>query len=164
MVRMLGVYSSKSGSAEVELTGQTTVALMLDGTFRITGFVPGEPAEEEMVSTGYSTVKKSDLNNDNSYIDGADDKYASYSNIYEMIRGQVPGVQVSGTTILIRGVSSIKVSNEPLFVVDGVVTSGIGHINPSDVQSITVLKGASATQYGSRGSAGVIVITMKRSN
>lgn len=162
-VRMIGVYSEKHGSAETAVTGEETVSLVLDGNFRIEGYVPGVTDKEETVIIGYREVKKSDLNKNPGYIDATDDKYASYPNIYEMIRGQVPGVQVNGSTILIRGQSSINSGNEPLFVVDGMVVPTIGNISPREVQSITVLKGGEAAIYGVRASNGVIVITLKGS-
>ena len=94
---------------------------------------------------------------------GANDKYASYQNIYDMIRGEIPGVQVNGKSILIQGPSSINLSTEPLLVVDGITVSSIDDISPTMVKSIEVLKGAAASVYGSRGSNGVILISLRGS-
>ena len=105
-------------------------------------------------------MKKKNLTTDVGYIDAQDDSNASYTNIYDMIRGKVPGVQVTGNKITIRGVSSINSSTDPLLVVDGVVVYTIDNISPRQVKSITVLKGSDAAIYGSRGAAGVIMITM----
>jgi TonB-dependent SusC/RagA subfamily outer membrane receptor len=77
-----------------------------------------------------------------------------------MIRGEVPGVQVSGTSIRIQGASSLMLSTEPLFVVDGMVVNSIGDIQPFTVKSIEILKGSSAAIYGSRGANGVILINL----
>lgn len=99
-----------------------------------------------------------------SKIDGTNPKYASYKNIYDMIRGEVPGVQVSGNSIKIQGASSLTLSTEPLFVVDGVTVNTIDGIQPYMVQSIQVLKGSSASIYGSRGANGVIVINLVTGN
>ena len=86
----------------------------------------------------------------------------TYRTIYDMIRGKIAGVVVQpDNTIIIRGINSIKNNAEPLFVVDGSVVSSIDYIVPSEVKSITVLKDADASIYGSRGSSGVIVIKMK---
>jgi TonB-dependent SusC/RagA subfamily outer membrane receptor len=86
----------------------------------------------------------------------------TYRTIYDMIRGKIAGVVVQpDNTIIIRGINSIKNNSEPLFVVDGSVVSSIDYIVPSEVKSITVLKDADASIYGSRGSSGVIVIKMK---
>jgi TonB-dependent SusC/RagA subfamily outer membrane receptor len=78
-----------------------------------------------------------------------------------MIRGRVPGVEVSGKSIKIRGSNSLNVSTEPLFVVDGVIVKEIDDISPETVKSIEVLKGPDASIYGTRGSNGVIVITRR---
>jgi TonB-dependent SusC/RagA subfamily outer membrane receptor len=75
-----------------------------------------------------------------------------------MIKGEVPGVQVNGTSITIRGTGSIMSSTEPLFIVDGIAVNQISDISPVEVKSIEVLKGASASIYGSRGANGVILI------
>lgn len=86
----------------------------------------------------------------------------SYRDIYDYIRGKVPGVLVQDGKILIRGISSINSSTDPLFVVDGTPMSDISWINPHDVKSIDVLKDSSSCAlYGVRGANGVIVIRMK---
>ena len=86
-----------------------------------------------------------------------------YRSIYDMIRGRIAGVIVQpDNTIIIRGISSIKNNAEPLFVVDGNVVSSIDYIVPNEVKSISVLKDAEASIYGSRGSSGVLVITTKK--
>lgn len=89
------------------------------------------------------------------------DEVSRYKDIYEMIRGKVPGVDVNGEKIRIRGINTLVGNNDPLLVVDGMPISSISHINPDNVKSITVLKGSAAAIYGSRGSNGVIVITLK---
>ena len=93
-----------------------------------------------------------------------DDKnVSSFSNIYEYIDGKVAGVTVSNSNeIKIRGGSSWELSNEPLFVVDGVIVQSIENISPLDVESITILKGVDASIYGSQGANGVLEITLKQ--
>jgi TonB-dependent SusC/RagA subfamily outer membrane receptor len=93
-------------------------------------------------------------------IDGTKSKYAGYNTIYEMIRGEVPGVEVNGTSIIIRSATSISSGTDPLFVVDGVPVTTIDNILPLMVKSIEVLKGSAASIYGSRGSNGVILINL----
>ncbi|HBC78610.1 MAG TPA: hypothetical protein DEO60_03050 [Bacteroidales bacterium] len=90
-----------------------------------------------------------------------DSSVPAYQDIYDMIRGRVAGVEVSGKSIRIRGSNSLNVSTEPLFVVDGVMVREIDDIAPETVKSIEVLKGPDASAYGVRGSNGVIVITRK---
>ena len=88
---------------------------------------------------------------------------ATYSSIYDMIQGQCPGVQVSGTRIIIRGIGTNSDAVNPLFVVDGVVVPDISNISPEYVQSIEVLKdAASASIYGTQSANGVILITTKK--
>lgn len=89
-----------------------------------------------------------------------------YSNIYDYIKGKVPGVSVIGSfpnvKIQIRGIGSLNLPTDPLFIVDGTEVSDIGYIHPNDVKSISVLKDSSSSIYGSRGANGVILITTKR--
>jgi TonB-dependent SusC/RagA subfamily outer membrane receptor len=91
------------------------------------------------------------------------DENSNYLNIYEMIQSKVPGVDVNGQKIRIRGINTFKENNEPTFVVDGTPVNSIDYIVPNTVQSITVLRGPAAAMYGSRGVNGVIVITLKKS-
>ena len=79
-----------------------------------------------------------------------------------MIRGEVPGVQVSGTNILIRSASSVIAGTEPLYIVEGVPVNSLEGIQPQNVKTIEVLKGSAASIYGTRGSNGVIIITLKK--
>ncbi len=91
-----------------------------------------------------------------------DKNTATYRTIFDLIRGKLVGVVVTqDNKITIRGVSSFYYSSEPLFVVDGVVVNSIDEISPINVKSITVLKDAEASIYGSRGASGVIVIKLK---
>ena len=80
--------------------------------------------------------------------------------------GRVPGLSVyqegDGYKYVIRGVSTLYGSSDPLFIVDGVETDNIDHISPRDVSSVEVLKDGSASIYGTRGANGVILITTKR--
>jgi len=126
---------------------------------------------DEVVVVGYGTVKKRDLTGSVASVSA--DKIASIpaTTASEALQGRVPGVVVStsnwspGQTpnVMIRGKRSITASNDPLYVVDGVpITGGISEISPTDIESMEVLKDASATAiYGARGANGVILITTK---
>jgi len=124
---------------------------------------------EEVVAVGYGTQKKASLTGAVAAVDVKKIDKIPGGDITSMLTGQVAGVNVSSSSgapgatpqILIRGLGSITSSN-PLVVIDG-IPGDISFINPSDIESINVLKDASAaTIYGSRASNGVIIITTKR--
>jgi len=119
------------------------------------------PDPDEKINIGYGTINKKDLSSGSNQIDATEDRFSSYTNIYDMIRGEIPGVQVNGNKIVIRGISSINASSDPLFVVDGIIVSSIDNINPQQVKTINVLKGSDAAIYGSRGGNGVILIDLE---
>ena len=154
--KKIGVFISSKQIIEEAIDGRENINF----TFKVT--IPYQKNEhaEEPVDIGYGKVKSKDVMGPGGQIDGKKSKYAGYNNIYELIRGQVPGVVVNGTTIMIRSTTSINESNEPLFVVDGVPVSSVDNILPQEVKSIRILKGADASIYGSRGSNGVILINL----
>jgi TonB-dependent SusC/RagA subfamily outer membrane receptor len=88
-----------------------------------------------------------------------------YQNVFQLLQGKVPGVQVVGNSVIIRGASSFQSSNSPLYVLDGITSDDVGliqNIPPCDVETIDVLKGAEASIYGSRGANGVISVLTRR--
>ncbi len=147
---------------------------------------------DEIVVVGYGTVKKSDLTGSVVSVGEDDFNKGVVVSPDQLIQGKAAGVQIlnnsgqpgAGTTIRIRGNSSIRAGNQPLFVVDGVQLTGnatkpganvgggfgnnassnpLSYLNPADIESMQVLKDASATAiYGSRGANGVIIITTKK--
>ncbi len=122
----------------------------------------GDLKQDRAIEVGYGTAVQRNVTSSVSVVDVAEKgKVNTYRDIYEMIRGKCPGVQVLGNRILIRGVNSINSSTDPLFVVDGSPVNSIDNINPNDVKSISVLKDSAAAIYGSRGANGVILITLK---
>jgi TonB-dependent SusC/RagA subfamily outer membrane receptor len=157
----IGIYIDSTVVIEEAINGRTNInfTLALKIHYRIDN--QNNSGDDEDINIGYGTVKKKDLTQPVSKIDAKKNRYASYNNIYDMIRGEVPGVRVSGNKINIQGSFSIYGSTEPLFVVDGVPREYIDDIPPQMVASISVLKGASATIYGSRGANGVILIYLK---
>ena len=126
---------------------------------------------DELVVVGYGVAKKSDLTSSISTIKGSELNEMVTGNAMDAIQGRVPGVQVAtgggpGTTpkVMIRGVTTVGDSS-PLYVVDGVPlnASNINFINNNDIESMEVLKDASASAiYGTRASNGVIIITTKK--
>jgi TonB-dependent SusC/RagA subfamily outer membrane receptor len=156
--REILVFSLFNGAKSDVINGRTSINF----TLKVKSKEPSDKNktdQNETVNIGYGTVQKNDISTQIGVIDGQDPKYASYSNIYDMIHGQVPGVEVNGKSIKIMGSSSLNVSTEPLFVVDGIIVYSIDDVVPQDVKSIEILKGASASVYGTRGSNGVILIT-----
>ena len=128
-------------------------------------------ALDEVVVVGYGTMRKKDVTGAVSSVRTEDITKNATSNVMQAIAGKMSGVQVvqnSGTpggdvSILIRGVGTINDAS-PLYVIDGVpVSGGMWYLNPNDVESIDVLKDASATAiYGSRGANGVVMVTTKQ--
>jgi TonB-dependent SusC/RagA subfamily outer membrane receptor len=158
--KMITVFTFKNGASEVAIDGRITINFALTGTGISQKTENNKTQNDETINVGYGSVKKKELTTSVGKINGHNHKFASYQNIYEMIRGEVPGVQVYGKSIMIQGPSSINLSTEPLFVVNGIPVTSIDEISPQMVKSIEILKGASASIYGSRGSNGVIIITL----
>ena len=149
-------------------------------------------AMEEVVVTGYQTLRKSDVVGSVTTVKASDIMMPAYTSIDQMLQGRVAGMMVMNTSsrvgtspkIRIRGTSTILGNQDPLWVVDGVIQpdplplnqndmmvddlknilgNQISWLNPADIETITVLKDASATAiYGSKAANGVIVITTKR--
>ncbi|HEX2968451.1 MAG TPA: TonB-dependent receptor plug domain-containing protein [Bacteroidales bacterium] len=117
--------------------------------------------QDEEVNIGYGTVNKKNVTSSVTKVDASKEQYV-YKDIYEMLKGK-PGVQVTGRTVRIQGgVNSLNSGTEPLYVVDGITVGSIDGILPQTVKSIEILKGSSASIYGSRGANGVILITLKK--
>ena len=125
---------------------------------------------DEVVVVGYGSVRKADLAGSVSVLDNKAFKDQPIKQVSDALQGRVSGVQVQssgvpgGTVkIRVRGSGSINRSNDPLYVIDGIVReSGLTGLNPDDIQSMQILKDASSTAiYGSRGANGVVLITTK---
>jgi TonB-linked SusC/RagA family outer membrane protein len=126
---------------------------------------------DQVVVVGYGTAKRKDLTGSVSSVKGNEIHDLAVSRIDQALLGKVAGVQVkpvsglpgSSPQIRIRGIGSISAGASPLYVVDGFPTGSIETLNPNDIESLDILKDASATAiYGSRGSNGVIIINTKR--
>ena len=147
---------------------------------------------EEVVAIGYGTVKKSDLTGSVVSISSDDLNVSNSSSVDQMLLGRAAGVQITqsshapggGISMRIRGTGSVNAGQEPLYVIDGLPienistatgagstgydgnlppTNPLNSLNPSDIQSVEILKDASATAiYGSRGANGVVLITTKK--
>lgn len=163
---------------EVTLGGQTNLSVTMQ---------PDNQALEEVVVVGYGSVRKSDLTGSVASIKGDAIREMPVTSVDQAIQSRAPGVQVTqtsgapggGISIRVRGANSINSGSEPLYVIDGFPiypdngalgtsgnrqpTNAMATINPNEIESIEILKDASATSiYGSRGANGVILITTKR--
>lgn len=147
---------------EVKVGNDTSISIVLSE----------ESSElEEIVVVGYGAVAKKDLTGSVSSVGASDIQDLGVSRLDQALLGKVPGVQVMPTSgapgsapqIRVRGVGSISAGSTPLYVVDGYPTDNIQTINPNDIESMDILKDASATAiYGSRGANGVIIVSTKR--
>jgi TonB-linked SusC/RagA family outer membrane protein len=127
---------------------------------------------DPIVVVGYGTMRKSDLTGSVSSVTSKDLKAVPLTNLSQGLQGRAPGVMVRQTdaapggnvSIRVRGGNSITAGNDVLYVVDGFVgVDNINNINPQDIESIDILKDASATAiYGARASNGVVLVTTKR--
>ncbi len=156
------------GSIEKKVTGNTLNVSLQETT----------KALNEVVVIGYGSTTKKDLTGSIAQVSSKDFHKAPVTTVEGLIANKVAGVQITprsgkpgaGSSIIIRGGSSLNASNDPLYVIDGVPLEGsnggpgvLSQLNPNDIESFTILKDASAAAiYGSRASNGVIIITTKK--
>lgn len=155
--RVLVVSFMGLKTQEIEIAGKTTLSIVMEEeTIGV----------DEVVVVGYGVMRKSDLTGSVGKVNVADLKKVSTIDAAQAIQGRLAGVNVisnsgnpgAGVTIRVRGIGTIN-NSEPLYVVDGFPASDISHIAPTDIESMEVLKDASATAiYGSRGANGVILV------
>ncbi len=127
---------------------------------------------QEVVAIGYGTMRKQDVTGSISKTEGAEMTKSQNFSALDNLRGKASGVNIYSNSgqpgayqsrVVIRGLSTINSSSDPLYVVDGVVMENFGLMNPNDIESVEVLKDASAAAiYGARGANGVILVTTKR--
>ncbi len=170
-------------SQEVSLSGRTQINVVLEQAFQDL---------DEVVVVGYGEVRKRDLTGSVSKVSETENIARQYNTVDALLQGRAAGVQVSSNagapggaiSVRIRGTNSLRGNNEPLYVIDGVIINtaaedvrdastdandmqsqqnGLTGLNPRDIESVEILKDASATAiYGSRGANGVVLITTKK--
>ena len=150
-------------TAEQAVNGKTVVDFVLQDESVIL---------DDVIVVAYGTAKKESFTGSASVVKGDELSKRPVGNLTKSFEGAVAGVQVTsgggqpgeGASIMVRGAGSVNASSSPLYVVDGVPYDGaISAINPADIETMTVLKDASAgALYGARGANGVIVITTKK--
>lgn len=159
------------GQLQVSFVGFATQTKPVGGQTKV-DFVLKDDAQElqEVVAVGYGTMKKSDLTGSIASVSTEKLVAKGATSVMENLQGSVPGVSITQSTgrtnggfdIEIRGKSSINSDTKPIYVIDGVVCSDMDFLNPQDIERLDVLKDASSTAiYGSRATAGVIMITTK---
>jgi TonB-linked SusC/RagA family outer membrane protein len=149
-------------SQEIRVANQTNLRIVL---------LTDELGLEEVVVVGYGEVKKRDLTGSVTSVAVADIDKQPVIRIEDALKGKAAGVQISkqnsapgaGMKIRIRGTNSVNGNNDPLYIIDGFIGGDFASLNPNDIESINILKDASATAiYGSRGSNGVVLVTTKQ--
>lgn len=156
---------------EVSYVGMETAKVKITSDNLEVRLQPANNMLNEVIAVGYGTVRKADVAGSVSVLDSKSFQAQPITTVGEALQGRVSGVNVisngvpgSSPKIRIRGSNSINKSNEPLYVVDGLVReSGLEGLNPEDIASMQILKDASSTAiYGSRGANGVVIITTRR--
>lgn len=146
---------------EVPVGNQTTINVALD---------PDYAELDEVVVVGYGSQEKKEITSSVVSLDAKDFNQGNVNNPTQLLQGKVPGLSIynkggnpnGGATIRLRGISTVGANVQPLVVVDGVIGASLDNVDPNDIESVNVLKdGSAAAIYGSRGSAGVILVTTK---
>lgn len=168
---LTGIPSSAT-KLVISCIGMETVVIDIQPNVRVAMYADAEALEEAVVTIAYGAAKRSSLTGAISSVSSEKISNRPASSVAQALEGTVTGVSVAGTygapgtdpSIRIRGIGTINGNSSPLYVIDGVPFGGnISDINPSDIESLTVLKdAASAALYGNRASNGVILITTKQ--
>lgn len=154
-----------------DLFGMDPLTLSVDSDTIIVELQPKSNFLEEAIVLAYESIDRKNLTGSVSVLGSKQIERSQVSTITQALQGTMPGLQAiaySGqpgvnAILRVRGIGSINASSDPLYVVDGVVNDlNMNTLNPADIESITVLKDASATLYGSRSANGVILITTKQ--
>ncbi len=155
------IFSPVHEKKEILVAGRTSIDVVLEGIKEF----------EEVVVVGYGESTSKELTGATSKVSGEDVEKMNLSRMDQALQGQVSGVNIStnsgspggSSNIRIRGLSTFG-NNNPLILVDGVVydAAGLNALNPSDIESINVLKDATAGIYGVRAANGVIIVTTKK--
>ncbi|MEL0456486.1 TonB-dependent receptor [Flavobacteriaceae bacterium SZ-1-7] len=153
--------------------GMKTTQITVDSRSSYSVVMQEDAAQlSEVVVVGYGTQRKSDLTGSIVSVSAEDLTTRPVNDALQAMQGKAAGVDITSNerpgelgAITIRGVRSLTASNSPLYVLDGIplITGGIQNLNPQDIESIDILKDASATAiYGSRGANGVVIVTTKK--
>ena len=167
------ITADKGQTIVVSYVGMKTQEVVVKNTMHNVVLATDAEVLEEVVVTAMGVVQEKKRLNFAVQNVGSDDLTEGKSaNVLNALQGRIAGVNVttgggspnSGSQLILRGVTSISQNNEPLIVLDGMpLTGGVGDLNPNDIESITVLKGAAASAlYGQEAASGVLMITTKQ--
>ena len=167
------IEADANSTLSVSYIGYATKEVRVGNQTQINVALEADNKLDEVVVIGYGTQRKSDLTGSVSSVSAEDITAVPVSRVDQALQGRAAGVQVTqtsgapgaGTSIRVRGGNSITGSNEPLWVIDGIIVGtnfNLNNINSNDIKSIEILKDASSIAiYGSRGANGVILVTTK---
>lgn len=162
-----------AGATELEIsyTGYTTQRVQLGTATTLDIQLEAGQLLDEVVVTGYGTSKSREVSSSIVQIKAKDFNGGNITSAAQLLQGKVAGLSITraggnpneGFQLRLRGLSTLGANASPLIVIDGAVGGSIGNVDPNDIETMTVLKDASAAAiYGSRGASGVILITTKR--
>lgn len=165
------IQANQGSVLTVSFVGFHTKEVKVNGT--VLDIVMTESSEmlDELVVIGYGSVRRRDLTGSVSQINANQIPKGPVTNILQSLQGKLSGIQItpesgkpgSSIDVLIHGTQSINGTNSPIYVIDGAITESIGSLTPQDIETISVLKDASAVAiYGSRAANGVILVKTKR--
>jgi iron complex outermembrane receptor protein len=162
-----------AGATELEIsyTGYTTQRLAVGNATTLDIQLEAGQLLDEVVVTGYGTAKAREVTSAIVTVKAKDFNGGNVTSAAQLLQGKVAGLSVSrpggnpneGFTLRLRGLSSLGANSSPLIVIDGIIGGSLDNVDPNDIESMTVLKDASAAAiYGTRGAAGVLLITTKK--
>ena len=150
-VKMIAVFSLSNGILEEPYIH----GLEMQFTFPEDKII----SEKELADLGYNTTDRKKYKGRKKKMKD----YGQYQNVYQMLVAEIPGVQVSGETIFLKGTAQKSFTNEPapLLFIDGTQVSSLSTVIPNEIKSLKVIRNDEAAQYGSRGAGGIIKIELK---
>ena len=167
-----GISAPSAGTLVFSYIGYETLEVLVGGKTRIdVTLKPAVSNLQEVVVVGYGSQQKKDVTGAVATVSAKEFKERPNTQFGYALEGKLAGVQIvrpsgqpqAGFSIRVRGTSTITAGSNPLYIIDGVPTTSINEINPADIETMTVLKDASAASiYGASGSNGVVLITTKR--
>ena len=169
-----GNFSIEAGADDVlvvSFVGFATQEVAVGGQDQIAVTLAADNELEEVVVTGYGSQRSKEITSAVVKVDQEEFNRGTINNANQLLQGKVAGLSIynrggdpnSAGVVRLRGISTVGANVSPLVVVDGIIGASLDNVDPADIESINVLKdGSAAAIYGSRGSAGVILVTTKR--